>query len=357
VLLTRFFLVLGLSSLLASCFSSHFPTSTFRGLASTTTGQRALAEDSLTPYHGWPDDQVLTFDRKACVDSFRLTPLTYAQVAATTNVTKADRLTTGPGIVSVANDGLGFDEAEIPNREWRLYLGAQRQAGLATADLEPATSALPVADYFTNRFYDFYPVVGISYEQAVAFCRWRSQVVSLAYNKDATAADTLAQDYVKIIYRLPTEAEWEHAALVDSNLPYGTSCTQLPVKINPKAAEYLRQRSGSMQPASAIRAAIVAYNATHPLRHRINCAQDEPYFLRSATPSYVYQGPPNDFGLYQMLGNVAELVQEKGLTKGGSYHDTLAQCRIKARGSYRGPAPSIGFRAAFTLSYPNRKPH
>lgn len=259
--------------------------------------------------------------------------------------------------MSVANDGLSLDEAEIPNREWRLYLTAQRQAGLAIASLEPAAAALPVADYFTNRFYDFYPVVGISYEQAVAFCRWRSQVVSLAYNEGATAADTLAPNYMRVVYRLPTEAEWEHAALVDSHLPYGTSCTRLPVTVNPKAADYLRQRSGSTQPASAIRTDILAYNATRPLRNRINFAQEEPYFLRSATPAYVYQGPPNDFGLYHMLGNVAEMVQEQGLTKGGSYRDALAQCRITARGSYRGPAPTIGFRAACTLSYPNRKPH
>jgi formylglycine-generating enzyme required for sulfatase activity len=308
-------------------------------------------------YRGWPDDQVLIFDQKACTDSFHLTPLTYSQVAAATNLTKADHLPTGPGVVSVANDGLCLDEAEIPNREWRHYLAAQQQAGRPTARLEPTAAALPVADYFTNRFYDFYPVVGISYEQATEFCRWRSRVVSLAYNKGASGTDTLAKNYVRIVYRLPTEAEWEHAALVDSRLPYGTSCTKLPIIVNPKAAEYLRQRSGSLQPASAIKAAIVAYNATHPLRHRINYAQDGPYFLRSATPAYIYQGPPNDFGLYQMLGNVAELVQEKGITKGGSYQDALASCRITAHGTYLSPSPTIGFRAAFTASYPNRKPN
>ena len=308
-------------------------------------------------YHGWPDDRVLVFDRKACTDSFRLTPLTYAQVAAATNVTKADRLPTGPGVVSVANDGLCIDEAEIPNREWRHYLAAQQQAGVATTGLTPDASALPVADYFTNHFYDFYPVVGISYEQATAFCRWRSQVISLLYNKGTAATDTLARDYVRVVYRLPTEAEWEHAALVDSHLPYGTSCTRLPVTVNPGAAEYLRQRSGSTQPASTIKMDIAAYNATHPLRHRVNYAQEAPYFLRSPTPAYIYQGPPNDFGLYQMLGNVAELVQEKGITKGGSYRDALVDCRIKARGNYRGPLPYVGFRAVFTLSYPNRKPN
>jgi len=31
---------------------------------------------------------------------------------------------------------------------------------------------------------------------------------------------------------------------------------------------------------------------------------------------------PNDYGLYNMAGNVEEFVREKGITKGGSWHDT-----------------------------------
>jgi formylglycine-generating enzyme required for sulfatase activity len=347
---------ISLAIVLASCFSSQLPTSTSPGLYSTTTGQQLPRDNQAAPYQGWPDNRVLLFNRKTCVDSFRLTPLTYAQVETATNVTKADHLPIGPGVVSVANDGLCFDEAEIPNRAWRHYVAAQRQAGIALATLEPTATALPIATYYTDPFYDYYPVVGISYEQAQAFCRWRSQVVSSLYNRGSSPVDTLAKDYIRVVYRLPTEQEWEHAALVDSQLPFGTSCTHLPVTVVAGAADYLRRRSGSSQPTSVIKADILAYNATHPIRHRINYAQEGPYFLHSATPSYVYQGPANDFGLYQMLGNVAELVQEKGITKGGSYRDALTNCRIKARGTYMGPTPAIGFRTAFTLSYPNRRP-
>ena len=283
-----------------------------------------------------------------------MVPLTYDRVAEISKATKADRLPTGPGVVAVANDGLCLDEAEIPNREWRQYVLAQQQAGHATAPLLPDPAALPVANYYTNRFYDFYPVVGISYEQAQAFCRWRSQVVQELYRKSSALSDTLAKDYFRTIYRLPTEAEWENAAQVASGLPFGTSCQRLPVRVVPGAAAYLRQRSGSQQSAEAIKAEITAYNATHPTRCIINCVQDGPTFLATSTPGYIYQQPANDFGLYQMLGNVAELVQEKGITKGGSYRDALADCRIKARGTYRGPAPYIGFRAAFTIVFPNR---
>lgn len=344
------FLSLLASLLAAGCHSTHLPTSSFPGLASTTTGQLRLA-DSVSVSHqpqGWPDDQVLLFKPQACTNSFIITPL------ALNRIPRADRRPVGPGVVLISNEELGIDEAEIPNREWRHYVAAQRQAGLATADLLPRPAALPVPDYFTNRFYDFYPVVGISYEQAQAFCRWRGQVVSAAYGQGVGQSDTLATGYARFTYRLPTEAEWEHAALVMSKLPFGSSCTVLPVQVPPGAAAYLKQRSGSTESTATIRAAIKAYNASRPVRNSINYAQAGPAFLTSPTPGYIYQGPPNAFGLYQLLGNVAELVQEKGLTKGGSYRSPLADCRIKARGTYAGPAPTIGFRAVATVSYPNR---
>lgn len=60
-------------------------------------------------------------------------------------------------------------------------------------------------------------------------------------------------------------------------------------------------------------------------------------------------------GLCHMAGNVAELTQEPGLTKGGSYRDALAACAIKVRGLYAGPAPSIGFRCVCEIFFLNRQ--
>ena len=124
--------------------------------------------------------------------------------------------------------------------------------------------------YFSHFAFDDYPVVGVSWKQANAFCNWRTNLKILTNKR---AKETPAHDF-----RLPTETEWEMAARG------GLSNT-----IYPWGSYYTRSDNGCF---------IANFK---PLRG--NYVSDSP---TTATTMKAGEFDPNPFGLYDMAGNVAE---------------------------------------------------
>lgn len=122
--------------------------------------------------------------------------------------------------------------------------------------------------YFWHPAYDDYPVVGVNWKQARAFCVWRSQLLNSYL---AEGGETVVQDF-----RLPTESEWEYASRGGlQNNPY------------PWGGPYIRNSRGCF---------LANFK---PLRG--NYIDDGGFYTVKVTSYW-----PNEYGLYCMAGNVAE---------------------------------------------------
>ena len=204
----------------------------------------------------------------------------------------------------------------------------------------------PLADYFWHPAYDNYPVVGVTWSQAKAFNAWRTQLMNNWRSSNGQA------DVQR--FRLPTEAEWEYAARGGLELspfpwggPYMRNAQGCPL------ANFKPMRGDYVEDGGAYTVDISSYS-------------------------------PNDYGLYNMAGNVAEWTStaydetvyefshelspeytyhakvtdppalHRKVTRGGSWKDIGYYCQTGTRSfEYRDTSKAyIGFRSV--MSYMGR---
>ena len=170
--------------------------------------------------------------------------------------------------------------------------------------------------YFGRPAYALHPVVDVSYEGALLFCQWLNEKLG----------DT---DYE---YMLPTKAQWQYAAQGGFALatyscggPYLTNHNGKPLyKYKKVGDEYISIKDSALT--------ILSDNFFYDLN-------DFNFSVVNAASFY-----PNPYGLYNMCGNVAEMVYGESIALGGSYNDPGYDIRIQSEKPYTGPSPMIGFR-------------
>lgn len=170
------------------------------------------------------------------------------------------------------------------------------------------------------------PVYNISYEGAQLYCQWVTQV----YNQSTDRK----KKYKKVLFRLPTEAEWVYAAHGAHTAPY------------PWGGYYVTNAKGCFLFNSD---ALNLKNSDGVFKEGIEPCKDCPVNLGDFKDGGFFQVTadayfPNNYGLYNMSGNLAEMIDVKGEAMGGSWANPPEECKVTSKKNYEGADPTVGFR-------------
>ena len=225
-----------------------------------------------------------------------------------------------PGTVQI-NDTLFADETEISNLSWLEYehwtkaiYGANSKEHKATLPdtlvwREKLSNNEPyVQYYYRHPAYKNYPVVGISYEQTIAYCKWRTNQVKMFLTRKRDFKNHNFE------YRLPSKEEWQQLAYSSASALFNNG----------------KNEKGVYQ-----------INCAHPFDSTKKNGTSAPY-PDVTVPVNSYS--KNFIGLYNMLGNVAEMVNEKGISKGGAWKNNIEECLVGKDYNYSKPNAMLGFR-------------
>ena len=197
-----------------------------------------------------------------------------------------------------------------------------------------------------------FPAVNISHEAAIAYCDWLTE----QYN-----GNTKRKKFKKVKFRLPTLNEWQISAIgytrFQSWVP-GENTVEVFVPDDTTTMGGVGKKTSMKVTKDMYYPWSRSFNYMKKPMNHLGCFLGNFKVEKVAKPcpvnppaydGFVMMAPvecyfPNDMGLYDVVGNVAEMVSEKGKACGGSWNDVPFESTVFSVKPYTRPESTVGFR-------------
>ena len=225
------------------------------------------------------------------------------------------------------NNRLCMDLTEVPSMVWKTFLKEMKtEYGAGSEEynsnipdfklwevLFPSMTSSEISRIFMEEeTFNLMPIVGVSYEQVLAFCKWREKL--LQKELDAMDPDLRARFPKKFIFRLPTNKEWAR------------------IRFMKQEKKMLKQMDN-----------MVKKNMKFFKIEKNDVMND------SQRAGHIYQTKTDYLGLYNIFDNVAEMTSEKGIAMGGSWNEGNEESKYNKEFTYQGAQSWLGFRCVFEI--------
>lgn len=231
-------------------------------------------------------------------------------------------------------EGFYMMATEVSNLHYKEYLAYLERNG-ALEELEKARVHTDgwkdepyKQTYFDHPAYENYPVVNITKEAAEAYCSFLEETLN--------RTGQVKEGYKVVHCRLPVRSEWILAA--QAGRTYA---------IYPWGGYYTRNSKGCT---------LANFNPIGTEQISYDQSSDKYIVVENGNPQNVARAPapvdtyfPNDFGLYNMSGNIAEMISDQNTAMGGSWNSTGYDIRIQSEMAFQKFSPEVGFRPVFQI--------
>ena len=214
---------------------------------------------------------------------------------------------------------------EITNQQYQKFLSSiEEDETLAKARIKNENwQKIDGLDEIVEQYHEYsgfteFPVVNVSHAGAKSYCQWLTEKIN----------DEGASRYTVEI-RLPTRKEWIRAARGETNQKYAWH------------APYLANKQGRyLCNFKKLGVEAIHFNPDKNDYEIIELYDGPDFTLTTKVGAY----GANKFGVYDMCGNVAEMISEEGIAVGGSYDSPGYDVRVESEKKFDDASPVVGFR-------------